>query len=86
VLEGISLLTIQELCRELGIALIHKPLTVDDAYAADEIMLASTGWCLCGVSRFNDRSVPWPGPVFERLLTTWSERIGLDIRRQIEAD
>jgi branched-chain amino acid aminotransferase len=86
ILHGISLLTVQELCRDVGIAYVQRPLTVDDACAADEILLASTSWCLCGVSRFDCQPVPWPGLVFQRLLTAWSDRIGLDIQRQIESD
>jgi branched-chain amino acid aminotransferase len=86
ILNGISLLTVRELCRDLGIPFVQRPLTVDDAHAADEMMMASTPWCLCGVSRFNGQSVPWPGVVFQCLLTTWSERIGLDIQRQIESN
>jgi branched-chain amino acid aminotransferase len=85
ILNGISLLTVQELCRDLGIAFVQRPLTVDDAHTANEMMLASTTWCLCGVSRFNGQQVPWPGVVFQRLLTAWSERIGLDIQGQIES-
>jgi branched-chain amino acid aminotransferase len=83
ILGGISLLTVQELCCDLGIAFVQRPLTLDDAAKADEMMLASTSWCLCGVSRFNDAPVLWPGPVFERLLAAWSQRIGLDIRGHI---
>ena len=83
VLGGISLLTVQELCRDLGITFVQRPLTLDDAATADEMMLAGTSWCLCGVSLFNDTPVPWPGAVFQRLLAAWSQRIGLDIRGQI---
>jgi branched-chain amino acid aminotransferase len=86
ILGGISLLTVAELCCDLGIPFVRRPLTVEDAHAADEIMLTSTAWCLCGVSRFNDRTTPWPGPVFQRLLAAWSQRISLDIRGQMETD
>jgi branched-chain amino acid aminotransferase len=83
ILNGISLLTVKELCRDLGIGFVHRPLTVEDALTADELMLTCTTWCLCGVSLFNGHRIPWPGEVFQRLLKTWSERIGLDIRAQI---
>jgi len=86
ILPGVSLLTIEELCRDLGMQFVQRPLTVQDAHTADEMMLTSTAWCVCGVSRFNGLPVPWPGPMFQRLLAAWSQRIGLDIRRQIEAD
>ncbi len=86
ILGGISLLVVEELCRDLGMAFVEEPLSVHDAYTADEMMLTSTPWCLCGVSRFNGVPVPWPGAVFQRLLAAWSERIGLDIRGQINAN
>ena len=48
----------------------------------DEAMLCGTAFALAGVSRINDWPIPWPGPVFTRLLNAWSERVGLDIARQ----
>jgi branched-chain amino acid aminotransferase len=83
VLNGISLLTIRELCAELGIPFREQPLTIADCLAAQEAMLSSTTFCLAGVSRINGQSLPWPGPFQERLLAHWSQRVGLDIRRQI---
>jgi branched-subunit amino acid aminotransferase/4-amino-4-deoxychorismate lyase len=83
VLGGISLLTVQELCAECGIPFAERPLTLDDCRDADEMMLCSTPYCLAGVSRLNGQAVPWPGPVFERLLEAWSARVGMDIRGQI---
>jgi branched-subunit amino acid aminotransferase/4-amino-4-deoxychorismate lyase len=83
VLNGISLLTVEELCAELKIPFRTQPLTVADCLAAQEAMLSSTTFCLAGVSRFNGQPLPWPGPVYERLLGRWSQKVGLDIRRQI---
>ncbi len=83
VLGGISLLTVEELCRELGIPFSEQPITLADCQTADEAMLACTSWCLAGVSRLEDRSLPFPGPVYQRLLDAWSRRVGLDIGRQI---
>ncbi|HYV38323.1 MAG TPA: aminotransferase class IV [Gemmataceae bacterium] len=85
ILGGISLLTVEELCRELGVAFVERPLMMEDAQEADEMMLSCTSYCLCGVSKFNGATVPWPGAVFQRLLSAWGERIGLDIRAQVES-
>src|SRR5262249_33837033 len=84
ILGGVSLLVVEGLCKDLGIPFLERPLTVYDARTADEMLLTSTPYCLCGVSQFHGVPVPWPGPVFQRLLAAWGERIGLDIRRQIE--
>jgi branched-subunit amino acid aminotransferase/4-amino-4-deoxychorismate lyase len=85
VLGGISLLTVEELGGELGISFAERPLRVDDCLAAEEAMLASTPYCLAGVRFLNGFPLPWPGPVFQRLLAAWSGRVGLDIARQILA-
>ena len=39
-----------------------------------------------GVSRIQGVPLPWPGPVFERLLRAWDERVGVSIRGQILAE
>ena len=84
ILPGISLQVVEELCRDQGIPFVEKPLTICDAQSADEILLTSTPYCLCGVSRWGGQAVPWPGPMLQLLLAVWSGKIGLDIRAQIE--
>ena len=86
VLEGVSLQVTEELCSRLGIPFEEAALTVEDCLEADEAMLASTPYCLAGVSSINGTSIPWPGSFFERLLTAWNGLAGLDIRRQIFAN
>jgi branched-chain amino acid aminotransferase len=83
ILEGISLLTIEELCGELRIPFREQPLTLVDCRAANEAMLSSTPYCLAPVRQIDDTVLPCPGPIFERLLAAWSVRVGLDIRAQI---
>jgi branched-chain amino acid aminotransferase len=86
ILGGISLLTIEELCGELRVPFREQPLTLVDCRAADEAMLSSTPYCLAPVRQIDDTPLPCPGPIFERLLTAWSERVGMDIRAQIARD
>jgi branched-subunit amino acid aminotransferase/4-amino-4-deoxychorismate lyase len=83
ILGGISLQVIEEHCRELGIPFMERLLRLDDCLTADEAMLSSTPYCVAGVRRINDVTFPWPGPVWQRLLAAWSERVGIDVRRQI---
>jgi hypothetical protein len=64
---------------------VEQPLSLDDCVSADEAMLSSTPFCLAGVSRINGVAVPWPGPVFEKLMAGWDRCAGLDVRRQIRA-
>jgi branched-chain amino acid aminotransferase len=82
VLGGVSLQVVRELCAELGIPFAERPLTVGDCLSASEAMLTSTPYCVAGVRSINGTPLPWPGPVFERLLGAWSRRVGLDVRAQ----
>jgi len=86
VLNGVSLQVVEELCVQLGIRFVEKDLTAGDCVGAEEAMVCSTSFCLAGVARINGVAVPWPGPVFQRLLAAWSGQVGLDIRAQILAD
>ncbi len=83
ILGGISLLTVEEICKELGISFHERQLTVEDCQEADEALLTGTSFCLAGVSHLNSRRIPWPGQIFERLLEAWNQRVGLDVRAQI---
>jgi branched-subunit amino acid aminotransferase/4-amino-4-deoxychorismate lyase len=83
VLGGISLQVTEELCKDLGIPFEERPLSLNDCLNADEAMLSSTPYCLAGVSRIQDTPLPWPGPIFEKLLAGWNRLVGLDLRGQI---
>ncbi len=86
VLNGVSLKVTEELCNEAGIPFEERPLAPADCRGADEMLLTSTPYGLCGVGSLDGRPVPWPGPIFERLLAAWNGRVGLDLRRQILRD
>jgi branched-subunit amino acid aminotransferase/4-amino-4-deoxychorismate lyase len=83
ILDGISLRMVEEICAELGIRFAERPLTVDDCLTASEAFLSNTAYCLAGVSRINDFTLPWPGPVYLRVLGEWGRRVGVDICAQI---
>jgi branched-chain amino acid aminotransferase len=83
ILNGVSLRVTEELCGELGLPIAEADLTVEDCRRADEAMLSSTTFCLAPVRRIQGTDLPCPGPVFERLLRAWNERVGLDIRAQV---
>jgi branched-chain amino acid aminotransferase len=83
VLNGVSLQVVEELCGELGIPFAKRPLTLPECQAADEAMLTCTSYCVAGVRRLDGVELPWPGPVWRRLLAAWSQRVGVDIETQI---
>jgi branched-subunit amino acid aminotransferase/4-amino-4-deoxychorismate lyase len=85
ILNGISLQVVEELCRENGIPFAETMLRIEDCLAADEAMLASTPYCIAGISRINGQSMAWPGPIFRKLLSAWGDRVGVDIAGQILA-
>jgi len=76
---------VEELCRENGIPFREAALRLEECFSADEAMLASTPYCIAGVSRIDGRSMPWPGPLWKKLLAAWGDRVGLDIAGQILA-
>jgi branched-chain amino acid aminotransferase len=83
ILNGISLQVVESLCGEAGIEFVETDLRLADCGRAEEAMLSCTSFCLAPVSRINAQPIPWPGPVFERLLAAWSAKVGVDIRGQV---
>jgi branched-subunit amino acid aminotransferase/4-amino-4-deoxychorismate lyase len=78
ILNGVSLRVVKELCHELHIPFVERPIRLEDCRSADEAMLTGTAFCICGVSSINGLAVPWRGPVFSRLTLRWSERFGMN--------
>lgn len=83
VLGGVSLQVVEELCGELGRAVAEQPLTLYDLLSAEEVFVTCTTYCLAGVSKVNGIPIPWPGPIFMRLVEAWNQRVGFDIHHQI---
>lgn len=86
ILRGISLQVVEELCFGLGIPFREQPLEVGECLTADEAILCGTSFCLAGVRSLDGQPLPWPGPIFERLLAAWSRQAGQDIRAQFLAN
>jgi branched-chain amino acid aminotransferase len=82
ILDGISMRVVEELCGELHVPFVERPLTLGECQTADEAMLAGTAFCVAGVRRLDGVDLPWPGPVWRRLLAAWSARVGVDIEGQ----
>lgn len=84
-LPGISRATVIELAAKLGIPFVEKDLQVHSVMNADEAFLATTPYCLLPVTKLNGILIGngSPGPIYRRLMSAWSELVGLDIERQI---
>ena len=90
VLDGISLRVTEELCRSLNIPFREDQLLLHRAGEFSEAMLTGTGFCLAGVSGlFTGNAQPtrfnWPGPVLLKLLSAWSDLVGVDIAKQFKS-
>lgn len=84
-LPGISRQTIIELAAQLGIPFVERDIQVHNVMNADEAYLASTPFCLQPVTKINGVAIGdgKPGPMFHKLLSAWSDRVGVDIAAQI---
>lgn len=83
-LSGISRETVLQLADTLGIKAVETELFPYDIYTADELFFTSTPYCMMPASKFNglpvgDGNV---GPITKKLLTAWSELVGVDIVQQ----
>jgi branched-subunit amino acid aminotransferase/4-amino-4-deoxychorismate lyase len=79
ILEGISLRFVQELCGGIGMSFEEKSFTVSEIFGADEILLTSTPFGVCGVSEFDGLPQQFPGKVVMALREAWSQVVGRDI-------
>jgi branched-chain amino acid aminotransferase len=86
ILRGISRAYVMELCQEMHVPCKEVNIDPYDVYTADEAFMTGTPFCMLPVTSLN--SVPIgagkPGPVFESILSKWSEKVGLDIKAQIK--
>ena len=85
VLEGVTRNQTLDLAAGLGIPTAECDLDLYDAYTADEAFLTSTSLCICPVSGVNGSPVSdgkVPGPVTERLMTAFSDLVGMDFAEQ----
>ena len=86
ILPGISLSVVAELAGQLGIRIADRDLLPGEVAVADEVMLTGTTSCLLPVVRFNNSPVGTgtPGPVFQQLLSAWSQLVNVDIVAQAQ--
>ena len=81
ILPGISLGFVEQLCSELDIEFVWRPIAMHELADADELLLTSTPYSLLPVSRFAQREFDGRDH-FERLIDAWSRHVGLDMVEQ----
>jgi len=87
ILRGISRAYVFELAKELGITCIEKNLEVYDVVTADEAFVTGTPFSMLPVTKINGIEINSGerGPIFDKILSLWSKKVGLDIEAQIKA-
>lgn len=86
-LAGVSRATTLELAEKLNIPTQETVVQPYDLATADEVFFTSTPYCIMPATRFNSYKVAdgKVGPVTKSLLAAWSERVGMDIVGQAQA-
>jgi branched-subunit amino acid aminotransferase/4-amino-4-deoxychorismate lyase len=86
ILIGVSLGVLRELAAVLNIPFVTRPFTTAELVEAEEAMFASTSICLLPIIECDGKKLGdgRPGPVYRRLLSVWSELVGVDIVAQVK--
>lgn len=86
VLRGISRgYVMNELCPQLGLDCLEKNIDRYDVVTADEAFMTGTPFCILPVTSLNGIAIGpgVPGETTKKLLTRWSENVGVNIIEQI---
>ncbi len=88
ILGGMSLQTVKELAPSLGMEFVEREFQPYDVINADEAWLTTTPYCLAPCTRINRIPIGdgKPGPRFKEMMAAWSERVGIDIEKQVMND
>ena len=86
VLQGISQVMVARLAKQLGLDYVETDISEEMILQADEALTSSSGYCLLPVTRYNDHFLSGgkPGPVFQQLISAWSQEVGVDIVGQAQ--
>ena len=68
ILSSITRKSILQAAEITGLPASEEPLKADDLYSADEIFTVHTGIKVSPVARFEDRTLPAPGPISKQLM------------------
>ena len=84
-LRGITRNYVIKLCKELKLPIIETDIEPFDIYNCDEAFVTATPFCMLPVVSLNGIKIGNGnrGNIFDRLLKYWSEKVQLDIEKQI---
>ena len=81
VLPGVSRQTAIDLAHEAGLTVEEADLDAFDAINADEVVVTSTSFCICPVSKVNGATIgdgAVPGPVTKQLIDAYVDLVDCD--------
>jgi len=81
ILPGASLRYLERLSRGTGIDFVYRDISPIELKSAREILLTSTSPCILPVSSLDGQSFV-QRECFDRLLSAWSDRVGVDVKAQ----
>jgi len=86
ILQGVSRGMVFDLAKQLNLPVVEEDLQPYDLYTADEVFFSSTSPCVLPVTQVDKRQINdgKPGPLTRRLLSEWSETVGLNIVEQAQ--
>jgi branched-chain amino acid aminotransferase len=86
ILRGISRAYVMEMAETLGISCYEKNMGIYEVIDADEAFFTSTPFCMLPVIKINGSEIGSGkvGPMFKKLISQWSENVGVDIIAQIK--
>jgi branched-subunit amino acid aminotransferase/4-amino-4-deoxychorismate lyase len=84
ILPGISAQAVHDISAKLGRQFLRCDLALDDLKKADELLLASTPFCVLPATQLDNQPIGngRPGPVFREILDEWSSLVNVDIAAQ----
>ena len=84
ILRGVSRGACMELATRLGVDVCEADIEPYDVREADEAWWTATTVCMVPITRFNFQPVGdgKPGMIYRKLLSEWSEEVGVDILAQ----
>jgi len=87
ILRGISREYIFELCQQLNMKCIERNIEPYDVMVADEAFVTGTPFCMLPVTKINGLNIGngQVGAIYKKLLSKWSQNVGIDIEAQIKA-
>ncbi len=83
ILAGITRGVVLELCRENGIPVEERAVSLHQAWIADEVFFSSSALCICPVRSLNGQAYgAVPGPLTGRLMGLFKDMVGTDFVAQ----